>query len=194
VSEEPAASPPSERTGERATDRTTERIDDRPTDRTSERAIERERARAILDLQEGRGTVQLLGDVGIAELLRSSHRIAVVGASSNQHRPSNGVFWYLKRAGFDAVPVNPNEREVHGVAAFPDLRTALEATGTFDIVDVFRRPEACEPVAEDAVAIGARAIWFQLGVVNWNAARIAAAGGLQVVMDRCTAIEHRRIV
>jgi len=184
VIEDSEASPVSERTSEGTTEPTA--------DRASARTIERERARAILDLQEGRGTVQLLGDVGIAELLRSSHRIAVVGASSNQHRPSNGVFWYLKRAGFDAVPINPNEHEVHGVPAFPDLRAALEATGPFDIVDVFRRPEACEPIAEDAVAIGARAIWFQLGVVNWKAARIAAAGGLQVVMDRCTAIEHRR--
>jgi len=158
----------------------------------SERAAERERARAILDLQEGRGTVPLLGDAGIAELFRSSHRIAVVGASSNEHRPSNGVFWYLQRAGFDTVPVNPNEREVHGVPAFPDLRAASEATGPFDIVDVFRRPELCEPIAAQAIAIGARALWLQLGVVNWEAARIAAAAGLEVVMDRCTAIEHRR--
>ena len=159
-----------------------------------DREAERDRARQILDLQEGRGSVPLLGDAEIPELLRSARRIAVVGASSNEHRPSNGVFWFLVRKGYDVVPVNPNETEVHGIAAFPDLRSAAEAGGPFDIVDVFRRPDAVVPIAEQAVAIGAGALWLQLGVVNWEAARIAAAGGLGVVMDRCTAIEHRRFI
>jgi uncharacterized protein len=157
-------------------------------------AEERERARQILDLQEGRGAVPLLGDAGIPGLLRGARRIAVVGASSNEHRPSNRVFWFLVRKGYDCVPINPNEREMHGIAAFPDLIAAAMAGGTFDIVDVFRRTDACVTVAEQAVAIGARALWLQLGVVNWEAARVAAAGGLDVVMDRCTAIEHRRFI
>ncbi len=156
-------------------------------------ADERRRAREILDLQEGRGPIPLLDDAGIADLLRTSRRIAVVGASSRPTRPSHGVFAYLVRHGYDCVPVNPNERDVAGVPAHPTLAAAMEATGPFDIVDVFRRAEACVPIAEEAVAIGARALWLQLGVVSWEAARVAAAGGLAVVMDRCTAIEHRRI-
>jgi predicted CoA-binding protein len=157
-------------------------------------ADERLRARAILDLQEGRGPVPLLDDAGIARLLRSARRIAVVGASSRPTRPSLGVFAYLVRHGYDTVPVNPNEHEVEGVPAYPTLAAAVEATGPVDIVDVFRRPEACAAIAEEAVAVGARSLWLQLGVVSWEAARIAAAGGLAVVMDRCTAIEHRRFL
>jgi predicted CoA-binding protein len=89
--------------------------------------------------------------------------------------------------------VNPNEREVLGVPAFGTLAEAAAATGPFDMVDVFRRSELCVPHAVEAVAAGARVLWLQLGVVNWEAARIARAGGLDVVMDRCTAIEWRRI-
>ena len=92
------------------------------------------------------------------------------------------------------MPVNPNERAVLGIASFRTLAEAREATGPFDIVDVFRRSELCEPHAVEAVATQAGCLWLQLGVVNWEAARIAAAAGLTVVMDRCTAIEWRRIV
>ena len=144
--------------------------------------------------QEGRGPVALLGDAGIADLLQSSRRIAVVGASSKRSRPSFGVFEYLVRQGYECVPVNPNERDVLGVPAFRSLTEAAALTGFVDIVDVFRRPEVCAEVAREAVAIGAGALWLQLGVVNWEAARIAHAGGLAVVMDRCTAIEHRRLL
>src|SRR6185369_7662525 len=103
------------------------------------------------------------------------------------------VFEYLVRHGYDCVPVNPFEVEVLGVPSFPSLTHAADATGPFDIVDVFRRPESCVEPATQAVAIGARALWLQLGIVNWQAARIAAAGGVAIVMDRCTAIEHRRL-
>jgi predicted CoA-binding protein len=103
------------------------------------------------------------------------------------------VFRDLLREGFECVPVNPNERSVFGIPAFRTLREATDATGPFDIVDVFRRSELVVPHAEEAVAIGARCLWLQLGVVNWDAARIAAAAGLAVVMDRCTAIEWRRV-
>lgn len=136
----------------------------------------------------------LLDDQGIAELLAAAHRIAVVGASSNPARPSHGVFRSLVRAGYQCVPVNPNETEVEGVAAVATLAEAAAALGgRIDIVDVFRRPELTEEIARDAVAVGAGALWLQLGVVNAESARIAAEGGLAVVMDRCTAIEIRRI-
>lgn len=133
----------------------------------------------------------LLDDTGIAALLASARRIAVVGASSNPARPSYGVFRTLVEAGYDCVPVNPNETEVAGVPAVATLAEAATG-GPIDIVDVFRRSELTEEVAREAVAIGARALWLQLGVVNLEAARIAAEGGLAVVMDRCTAIELRR--
>ena len=158
-----------------------------------ERRSERDRTIAFLDLQEGRGPVALLDDAGIADVLTSARRIAVVGASSNAGRPSFGVFRYLVHQGFECVPVNPNERSVLGVPAFRTLAEAAAETGPFDIVDVFRRSELVVPHAQEALAIGARCLWLQLGVVNWEAARLAAAAGLSVVMDRCTAIEWRRI-
>lgn len=155
-------------------------------------ADQRQRARDMLDLQEGRGRVPLLDDEGIAALLRSARRIAVVGASSKPARPSNGVFRTLVAAGYECIPVNPTETEVEGVPAVATLAEAA-AAGPIDIVDVFRRSELTEEVARDAVSIGARSLWLQLGVVNWEAARIAADRGLDVVMDRCTAIELGRI-
>ena len=136
--------------------------------------------------------VALLDDAAIAELLTTARRIAVVGASSNPARPSHGVFRTLVVAGYECIPVNPNETEVDGVPAVATLAEAA-AAGRIDIVDVFRRPELTEPIARQAVAIGARALWLQLGVVNWESARIAAEGGLAVVMDRCTAIDLRRL-
>ena len=160
-------------------------------DRAAERAAEHERTAALLDLQEGRGPVRLLDDPGIAHVLGQARRIAVVGASANPSRPSYAVFRYLLTNGYDCVPINPNERDVLGIPAFRTLTEAAEATGPFDIVDVFRRSELCVPHAQEAVVTGARCLWLQLGVVNWEAASIAAAGGLAVVMDRCTAIEHR---
>jgi predicted CoA-binding protein len=137
--------------------------------------------------------VPLLDDKLIAAVLRSARRIAVVGASSNPNRPSFGVFRYLVEQGYDCVPINPNEREVLGVAAFATLAEAVDETGPFDIVDVFRRSELCVPHANEAVEAGAACLWLQLGVVNWEAAKVADDAGLGVVMDRCTAIEHRRI-
>lgn len=135
----------------------------------------------------------MLDDAEIAATLRSTRRIAVVGASSNETRPSFSVFRYLVNQGFECVPVNPNERAVLGVPAFRTVTEAARETGPFDLVDVFRRSELCVPHALEAVAVGARCLWLQLGVVNWEAARIAADGGLSIVMDRCTAIEWRRL-
>jgi predicted CoA-binding protein len=152
-----------------------------------------ERVRGLVDIAEGRSPVPLLDDAAIGDLLRSSRRIAVVGASSRPGRPSLNVLRTLVAAGYGVIPVNPNEREVDGLACFPDVRAAVEATGPVDIVDVFRRAELCLPHAVEAVAVGARCLWLQLGIVNVEAARIAHEGGLSVVMDRCTAIELRRL-
>lgn len=136
--------------------------------------------------------VKLLDSAGIADLLSRAHRVAVVGASSNPTRPSHDVMATMLRAGYECIPVNPNETEVLGIPAVATLAEAA-ATGHIDIVDVFRRPDQTEPIARDAVEIGAGALWLQLGVINWETARIAAEGGLEVVMDRCPAIELRRM-
>jgi predicted CoA-binding protein len=154
---------------------------------------ERDRVADILDLQEGRGPVPLLDDEGIAVALRGARRIAVVGASDRPGRPSRDVLATLRRAGYDAVPVTPTFAEVLGARAYPDLDAATTATGRFDIVDVFRRAEECPAHACEAVAAGARVLWLQLGIVSWEAARIAHQAGLAVVMDRCTAIELARL-
>jgi uncharacterized protein len=135
----------------------------------------------------------VLDDQGIERALRATRRIAVVGASSNPGRPSFGVFRYLVAQGFDCVPINPNEREVLGVPAFATIADGVAATGPVDLVDVFRRPELCAAHAREAVAVGARWFWLQLGIVAWDAATIAHDGGLEVVMDRCTMVEWRRI-
>jgi uncharacterized protein len=137
--------------------------------------------------------VRVLDPDGIRELLRSSRRIAVIGASSNPLRPSNDVFRSLRAAGYDVVPVSPTETAVDGVTAYPTLADAVAATGAFDIVDVFRRPEFCAAHAREAVEVGARCLWLQLGIVSVEAAQIALAGGLQVVMDRCTKVEVGRL-
>ena len=126
-------------------------------------------------------------------MLRATRRIAVIGASSAAGRPSHGVFRYLVDHGFECVPINPNEPAVLGVPAYPTLADAVAATGPFDLIDVFRRSELCVPHAREAVAAGARCLWLQLGVVNWEAAAVAHDARLDVVMDRCTAIEWRRI-
>ena len=162
-------------------------------DHAARRAAERARAIAYLDLEEDRGPVPVLDGDAAGEMLRASRRIAIVGASTNPARPSFGVFRYLVHQGYDCVPVNPAARDVLGIPAFRTLREATDATGPFDIVDVFRRSELCPPHAREAVEIGARCLWLQLGIVSWEAAQIAHDGGLAVVMDRCTAIEHRRI-
>ncbi len=154
---------------------------------------ERRRALEILDVQEGTGPVPLLEPAGALELLRRSRRIAMVGASPDPGRPSHGVMRYLQHHGYEVVPVNPKVREVLGVRSARTLEEAVAESGPFDIVDVFRRAEHTPDIARSTVATGSRALWLQLGVVNWEAAGIASAAGLPVVMDRCTAIEHRRI-
>jgi predicted CoA-binding protein len=152
----------------------------------------RQRARAVLDLQEGRGPVPVLDDAGIAALLASRPRVAVIGASDRPGRPSRDVLLDLLRNGVDAVPVTPRFPTVGGEVAYPDLAAAVAATGPFGIADVFRRSEECPAHAAEAVASGVRVLWLQLGIVSWEAAAIADAGGLGVVMDRCLSVELRR--
>jgi predicted CoA-binding protein len=146
-----------------------------------------------LDLDDGRLGVPVLGNAEIADLLRSAHRIAVIGASADEQRPSHGVLVGLRAAGYDAVPVNPAVREVAGLTCYPTLAAAVEATGPVDIVDVFRQGPACPDHAREAVAAGARCLWLQLGIVSREAGRIAHEAGLAVVMDRCTLIELQRL-
>lgn len=98
---------------------------------------------------------------------------------------------YLLHHGYECVPVNPKCRDVLGVPSYRTLEEASSETGRFDLVDVFRRPEHAPDIARSAVATGAGALWLQLGVVSWKAARIAHIAGLPVVMDRCTAMDHR---
>jgi predicted CoA-binding protein len=135
----------------------------------------------------------LLDGDAAARLLGDTRRIAMVGASPDPGRPSHGVMRYLLEQGYEVVPINPTVGSVLGRTAYPTLEDAVAATGTFDMVDVFRRPEHTPEIARSAVATGAKSLWLQLGVVNWDAAKIAHDGGLTVVMDRCTAIEHRRL-
>ena len=141
------------------------------------------------------GPVPILGPDESVEVLRNARRIAIVGASPNPWRASHSVMDYLMARGYECVPVNPNASSVLGRPCFPSLEEAVAAAGggPFDIVDVFRRPEHAAAIAQSAVTLGCGTLWLQLGIVDWDAARIAHDGGLTVVMDRCTAIDHRRL-
>lgn len=124
-------------------------------------------------------------------ILDSARSIAIIGASSNPSRASNFVMTYLQSSmcDFDLYPVNPVEDEINGVRCYPTLDAVPVVP---DIVDVFRAADACPQVAREAVAKGAGTLWLQLGVWSDEAASIALEGGLNVVMDRCTKIEHAR--
>lgn len=154
---------------------------------------ERARARDVLELQEGPWPLQLLDEEGALALLGRARRIAVIGASPDRARPSHTVMRYLLDRGYECVPVNPTCRDVLGIPTFRTLGEAVAATGPFEIVDVFRRSEYTPPIARATVSTGCRALWLQLGVVNWEAARIAHEAGVPIVMDRCTAIDARRL-
>jgi hypothetical protein len=126
----------------------------------------------------------------IAELLSSARTIAVVGLSSRRARPSYSVSEYMQNAGYRIIPVNPQETEVLGETAYPDLDSVPVPV---DIVDIFRRAEFVPEIVEAAIRIGARAVWMQEGVVHEEAAERARAAGLTVVMDRCILKEHRKM-
>lgn len=126
-------------------------------------------------------------------LLGRSRTVAMVGASNNPQRPSYFVFSYLRTKGRLAVwPVNPTIDAIDGVKAYPTLAAFAAEHGPPDIVDVFRRPADAPAVARDAIAVGAKAIWFQYGVINPEAIALADAAGLDVVVDRCIKVESAR--
>lgn len=118
-------------------------------------------------------------------ILNDAQTIAIVGASSNPARASHGVMKMLQRSGYKCIPVNPNEESVLGEKSYANLS---DIETDVDIVNVFRRSELTPPVAEDAVKIGAKTLWLQLGVANDEAAATAADAGLEVVMDSCIAV------
>ncbi|MBB4911902.1 CoA-binding protein [Actinophytocola algeriensis] len=127
----------------------------------------------------------------IERLVHESRTVAVVGLSANPARPSFGIARYLVSAGLTVFPVNPALTSWQGLTAYSSLADVPEH---IDVVDVFRRPEHAPGIAKDAVDVGAGALWLQLGVISPEAAVIAADGGLDVVMDRCLAVEHREVV
>lgn len=126
-------------------------------------------------------------DAELKAILSSASTIAIVGASSNPDRPSNGIMRRLKQLGYRAIPVNPNETTVLGEKAYASLS---DVPVPVDIVDVFRRPEYTPAIADEAVKVGAKTLWLQQGIWNDDAASRAEAGGLVVVMDACIAVEH----
>ncbi len=126
----------------------------------------------------------------LRQILADSRSVAVVGLSDNWHRPSNFAAKYMLDHGYRVVPVNPMYAEVLGQRSYASLREIPEP---IDIVNCFRRAEDILPLAIDAIAMGAKVLWMQLGIVNIEAATLAADAGLQVVMDRCIKIEHARL-
>ena len=123
----------------------------------------------------------------VKEVLRSAGTIAVVGFSPKENRPSNMVGRYLIQAGFRVIPVNPGHSEIYGLKCYSDLGSIPERV---DIVDIFRRSDDVLPVVEEAIAIRARVIWMQQGIINHEAKELAEKAGLIVVMDRCIKIDH----
>ena len=125
----------------------------------------------------------------IRRILDECRTIAVVGLSSDPVRPSHGVSGYMRRQGYRVIPVNPNETEVFGEKAYPDLASVPDK---IDLVDVFRRSDEAGKAVDEAIAVGAKAVWLQEGVIDKSAAQRAVDAGLLVVMDRCWLKEHLR--
>ena len=122
-------------------------------------------------------------------ILRENRTIAMVGLSSNPFRPSHFAAIYMLSEGYNIIPVNPREQEILGRRCYSSLRDIPERV---DMVDIFRDPSAVPPIVEEAIAIGAKVVWMQLGVINTSAAQRARDAGLEVVMDACVKIEHAR--
>ncbi|TRZ56130.1 MAG: CoA-binding protein [Rhodocyclaceae bacterium] len=127
---------------------------------------------------------------GLRRVLTDSRVIAVVGLSANWNRPSYFAAKYMLEHGYTIIPVNPGQSNILGLQCYPSL---TEIPGKVDIVDCFRKPADIPPLVDQAIAIGARVMWLQLGVINQEAAQRAAVAGLDVVMDRCVKIEHARL-
>jgi predicted CoA-binding protein len=137
-------------------------------------------------------SVQITDDIaGLRRILTRARVVAVVGLSASWYRPSYFAAKYLQDHGYRIVPVNPTHDEVLGEKCYPDLASI---PGAVDVVDCFRRAEDMPPIARGAVAKGAKVLWMQIGIKNDEAARIALAGGLEVVMNRCVKLEHARIM
>lgn len=164
----------------------------RNADRSCARDRERTYRKDVMSRREGTspGGAIAPSDAEIRAFLAAKPVIAMVGASSRPERPSHGVMAGLLHAGYDVIPVNPNETAVLGVRAFPDLASIGRPV---DLVDVFRRLTFVPDVARQAVAVRARMLWLQLDLVSPEAYRIAHDAGLMVVMDRCLIVEHHRL-
>ena len=136
-------------------------------------------------------TIDGLSDTAVAALLAGTRRIAVVGASNKPARPSYEVMGFLLARGFDVVPVNPGlaGQTIHG----RDVVAALEDAQPLDMVDIFRASDKVAPVVDEAIRLGAKSVWMQLGVIDKAAAARATGAGLTAVMDRCPAIEIPRL-
>jgi hypothetical protein len=134
--------------------------------------------------------VEINSSQAIKQILEECRTIAVVGLSSNPMRPSNNVSDFMQRNGYRIIPVNPNEREVLGERAYPTLADVPEK---IDLVDVFRRSEEAGEAVDEAIRVGAKAVWLQEGVIDRAAAQRALDAGLLVVMDRCILKEHIRM-
>jgi predicted CoA-binding protein len=129
----------------------------------------------------------------IRDLLARVRSVAMVGASSNPLRPSYTVFSYLRtQTPYDVAPINPTLTEIDGIEAYPTLAAYAQRRASPDVVDVFRKPSEVVGVVNDAIAAGAKAIWFQYGVINDEAIALADRAGLDVVVDRCMKVEHAR--
>ena len=132
---------------------------------------------------------------GLRRVLSQSRTIAVVGLSANWYRPSYFAAKYMRDHGYRIIPVNPTYNEVMGERCYPDLASANEgAAMPIDIVDCFRKSAEIPPIAREAVAIGAKVLWMQLGIRNDEAAKLASDAGLDIVMNRCVKIEHARLM
>jgi len=130
-------------------------------------------------------------DKVMKEILLSARTVASVGLSSNPEKESYAIVSYLKEQGYQILPVNPTATEILGQKAYPDLESI---PGKVDVVQVFRKSEDVPPVVESAIRIGAKVVWMQVGIVNEAAAARARAQGLQVVMDACMRVTHRRLI
>lgn len=142
-------------------------------------------------------TDEFANPADIEHVLRNLQVWAVVGCSSNPLRPSHNVTGTLLQHGIQVLPINPREREVYGLRAYPDLATAAEVANAegrpIEVVDIFRRADLAGRHVDEAIAIGAKAVWLQLSVIDEAAARRARDAGVLVVMDRCPAIELPRM-
>jgi predicted CoA-binding protein len=127
----------------------------------------------------------------IKNILQSCQTIAVVGLSPKPTRPSNEVALYLQEAGYTVIPVNPGQTEILGQTCYPHLQAI---PGQVDLVNIFRKPEDVEPIVAEAIAIKARVIWMQQGIVNEKAADMARQAGMNVIMDRCIKVDHQDLL